>query len=93
MSFGIFDSYVHSRCCSVPLANLHILTSTHLLTDPTAFEEPLLDTTFTITLDTNGGLISVTQLGVGSIGAEDVLGHCISAAKARCEEIGKRIYS
>ncbi|KAI0690847.1 ribosomal protein S5 domain 2-type protein [Cytidiella melzeri] len=61
--------------------------STHILTDPTAFEEQLLDATYTITLGTDGGIISITQLGAASVGAQDVLSQCISAAKARCAEV------
>jgi len=70
-----------------------VFDSTFLLTDPTAFEEPLLDTTYTVTLGTDGGIISVTQLGASSFGQEDILGQCISAAKARCAEVGHRVYS
>ncbi len=70
-----------------------VVTRTHLLTDPTAFEEQLLDTTYTVTMDKDGGIISVTQLGVGPIGAEDVLGQCIRAAKARCAEAEQEIYN
>ncbi|KAI0092112.1 ribosomal protein S5 domain 2-type protein [Irpex rosettiformis] len=69
-----------------------VFDSSHLLSDPTAFEEQLLDTTYTITMDGNDGLISVTQLGVGSIGGEDFLGKCIGDAKARCAEVGHEIY-
>lgn len=69
---------------------IDIFCSTHVLTDPTSFEEPLLDTTFTVTVDENGGLVSVVQLGLAS---QDILQRCIATAKARCVELGKRIYA
>ncbi|KAH9833828.1 ribosomal protein S5 domain 2-type protein [Rhodofomes roseus] len=64
-----------------------IFDSTHVLADPTSFEEPLLDTTLSIAVDENGGLVSVTQLGLGVVGKEDVLPHCISAARKRCSGV------
>ncbi|KIP10369.1 hypothetical protein PHLGIDRAFT_65695 [Phlebiopsis gigantea 11061_1 CR5-6] len=66
-----------------------IFDSVHLLADPASFEEPLLDTTFTVTVDENGGLISVVQLGLAP---QDVLPRCIAASKARGVELAQRIY-
>ncbi|KAJ7707738.1 ribosomal protein S5 domain 2-type protein [Mycena rosella] len=56
-----------------------------LLADPTAFEEPLLDTTISIVVDEKGDLVSVVQLGPGVdvSGGGDTLSTCISAAKSR----------
>lgn len=54
---------------------------THILADPTSFEEPLLDTTISVVIDESGGLTSVMQLGLGIVGADDVLNKCIDAAK------------
>lgn len=56
-----------------------------LLADPTAFEEPLLDTTISVVVDENSDLVSVVQLGPGVdvSGAGDTLSTCISAAKSR----------
>ncbi|KAI0340831.1 hypothetical protein BDW22DRAFT_1378258 [Trametopsis cervina] len=67
--------------------------STHLLSDLTAFEEQLVDTTYTITLGVDGGIISVTQLGVSLVGTEDALEQCIKATKARYADVGHRIYN
>ncbi|KAJ6619721.1 ribosomal protein S5 domain 2-type protein [Mycena sp. CBHHK59/15] len=53
-----------------------------LLADPTAFEEPLLDTTISIVVDEKGELVSVCQLGAGVEGS-DTLSSCITAAKSR----------
>lgn len=70
-----------------------IFDSTHTLADPTAFEEPLLDTTIIIVLDsTSGDLISVSQVGLGSDSGEgetkdDTLLMCTSSAKKRREEL------
>ena len=58
-----------------------------MLADPTSFEEPLLDTTLSVAVDENGGLVSVSQLGLGVIGNQDVLPRCISAARERCSEL------
>ncbi|KZT70290.1 hypothetical protein DAEQUDRAFT_744783 [Daedalea quercina L-15889] len=63
-----------------------VFDGTHVLADPTSFEEPLLDTTLSVAVDENGGLVSVTQLGLGGVGNQDVLMHCIAAARARCSE-------
>ncbi|KAJ6505978.1 ribosomal protein S5 domain 2-type protein [Mycena vulgaris] len=55
-----------------------------LLADPTAFEEPLLDTTISVVVDENGELVSVVQLGPGvDASGGDTLSTCISAAKSR----------
>ncbi|GJE87506.1 ribosomal protein S5 domain 2-like protein [Phanerochaete sordida] len=67
-----------------------IFDGTHVLTDPTSFEEPLLDTTFTVVVDENGGVVSVVQLGLAS---QDVLQKCIATAKSRCIELGKQVYA
>ena len=68
--------------------------STRLLSDPTAFEEPLLDTTLSIIIDQDDHLISVTQLGLGleNIRGEEeiqdsLLNICISTAIMRRKEL------
>ncbi|TFK94906.1 ribosomal protein S5 domain 2-like protein [Polyporus arcularius HHB13444] len=66
-----------------------IFDGTHVLADPTSFEEPLLDTTVSVVVDNNGGLISVMQLGLGIVGGDDVLSQCIDAAKD-CWDKGRR---
>ncbi|EIW61518.1 uncharacterized protein TRAVEDRAFT_35012 [Trametes versicolor FP-101664 SS1] len=58
-----------------------VFDGTHILADPTSFEEPLLDTTISVVVDESGGLTSVMQLGLGIVGADDVLNKCIDAAK------------
>jgi len=68
-----------------------IFDSTHVLADPTSFEEPLLDTTLSVAVDENGGLVTVTQLGLGIVGNQGVLMQCIVAAKDRHLDISKRI--
>jgi len=40
----------------------------YVLSDPSAFEEPLLDDTITVVVDENGDFISVNHLGVGLTG-------------------------
>ncbi|EPT00821.1 hypothetical protein FOMPIDRAFT_1030258 [Fomitopsis schrenkii] len=64
-----------------------VFDGTHVLADPTSFEEPLLDTTLSVAVDESGGLVSVSQLGLGVVGSQDVLPRCISAARSRCSEL------
>ncbi len=68
-----------------------------MLADPTSFEEPLLDTSVSVVVDDEGGLISVMQLGLGVVGAnsdtgEDVLTTCIDAARGCWAETRKDVY-
>lgn len=59
----------------------------HILADPTSFEEPLLDTTISITLNTSTNqLLAVSQLGEGLAGS-GVVGKCIQEAKRRLEDV------
>ncbi|KZT37493.1 hypothetical protein SISSUDRAFT_1071149 [Sistotremastrum suecicum HHB10207 ss-3] len=67
--------------CSFGLFDL-----THLLSDPTSFEEPLLDTTISIVLDQTGQVISVLQEGLAAVASENsnqILRRCIEFAKQR----------
>ncbi|KAH8118854.1 ribosomal protein S5 domain 2-type protein [Phellopilus nigrolimitatus] len=68
-----------------------IFDSTHILSDPTSFEEPLLDTSVSVVVDESGALTSVLQSGLGTTGAQDTLLHCIALAKKRRKELGKTI--
>ncbi|KAF9819470.1 hypothetical protein IEO21_02078 [Rhodonia placenta] len=68
-----------------------IFDATHVLSDPTSFEEPLIDTTISVAVDEAGGLVSVTQLGLGIVGNQNILMQCIAAAKERRSELGKRV--
>lgn len=90
MSFGIFDSYVCFP--SFPFPDLMASPRKHILADPTAFEEPLLDTNLSVVIDsTSGDLISVSQVGLGTSSSsgeeDDTLPICISAATKRREEL------
>ncbi|KAM5542397.1 hypothetical protein V8D89_003856 [Ganoderma adspersum] len=72
-----------------------IFDGTHVLADPTSFEEPLLDTSVSVVVDDDGGLISVMQLGLGAVGAgggEDVLTTCIDAARGCWAKARKDVY-
>ncbi|TCD64232.1 hypothetical protein EIP91_004334 [Steccherinum ochraceum] len=67
-----------------------VFDSTQILADPTTFEEPLLETNFSICLDDSGGIISVMQLGLGIVGGNgngDALLRCIEAARSRSAHI------
>ena len=90
-SFGIFDSLVFFALTS--FAPLTTVLRTHVLADPTTFEEPLLDTTFTVTVDEDGSIVSVLQLGLGIVGQTGTLEQCITTAKTRAKEIKELVYS
>ncbi|KAF7789424.1 hypothetical protein EIP86_000368 [Pleurotus ostreatoroseus] len=78
----------------LPLAiSFGVFDATHILIDPTAFEEPLLDTNFTIVIDEKGDTISVMQLGLGIVGSQDVLTKCIASAKAHAAQLRGQIYN
>ncbi|KAL5527902.1 hypothetical protein ACEPAG_6703 [Sanghuangporus baumii] len=68
-----------------------IFDSTHILADPSSFEEPLLDTTITVLVDENAQLVSVQQSGDGASSAQDSILHCIAAAKKRRKELAEII--
>ncbi|KAH9942593.1 ribosomal protein S5 domain 2-type protein [Amylocystis lapponica] len=70
-----------------------IFDGTHIVVDPTSFEEPLLETTLSVAVDENGGLVSVTQLGLGIAGGQDVLMRCIASAKDRRKTLGDSIWT
>ncbi|KAI5121183.1 hypothetical protein M0805_005984 [Coniferiporia weirii] len=72
-------------------ASFGIFDSTYILSDPTSFEEPLLDTSITVVVDEKGDLTSVLQSGPGTAGAQDTMSRCIAAAKRRRKELGETI--
>ncbi|KIK48541.1 hypothetical protein CY34DRAFT_798029 [Suillus luteus UH-Slu-Lm8-n1] len=62
-----------------------VLDTSHVLSDPTAFEEPLMDVTLTVIVDDRGDLISTTESG-GAI-LEETLLRCINRAKERALQL------
>ena len=60
---------------------------THVFADPSAFEEPLLDTSISVVLDEKDSLISVSQVGLGTSDNDDILSQCIARARKRRIEI------
>ncbi|KAG8956600.1 hypothetical protein FRC04_000078 [Tulasnella sp. 424] len=60
-----------------------VFDSKHLLYDPTAFEEPLIETSITVITDEKKQVLSSSQLGLGPRGDSTVLERCMSAAKER----------
>ncbi|KZP00287.1 ribosomal protein S5 domain 2-like protein [Calocera viscosa TUFC12733] len=66
-----------------------IFDGQHLLADPNAFEEPLLDTLITVTLDDRGkvGVQLAGPAGVSGIDGSKVVGQCVQAARARRKEL------
>ncbi|RDB19987.1 Exosome complex component RRP43 [Hypsizygus marmoreus] len=71
-----------------------VFDSKHILPDPTSFEEPLLDTTVSILVDSSSGaLISVSQLGLldGDGDGDALLRTCIASAGRRRDVVAKYI--
>ena len=89
-SDSLIRAYTYATLSCVEVHSLTCIR-THVLADPTSFEEPLLDTTISVTMEENGGLISVTQVGLGLIANQDVLARCIAAAKERRLVIGRQV--
>lgn len=94
-SFGIYDSCVSKNfppSILVPTffhaVNIDTVPHrTNILSDPTSFEEPLLDATLSIIVDENGDLLSILQSGPNSNGVEKTISHCISSAKQRRKDL------
>ena len=72
------------------LTSVALLIRTTVLADPTAFEEPLLETSISIVLDERGDILSASQLGVAD---KDTMSLCVSSAKERHGVRGNEIYS
>jgi exosome complex component RRP43 len=70
-----------------------VFDASRLLADPTAFEEPLLETTVTVITDSEGRLLSTNQLGQYLPPELEVLSKCIINARDRTTEIMKQILS
>ena len=60
------------------------------LSDPVAFEEPLLDTSISIVLDERGAILSANQLGIAD---KDTMSARVGSAKEHHEGRGREIYS
>lgn len=71
------------------------LSRKSIFSDPTAFEEPLLDTTITIIVGDENQIMSLSQVGSALLtvddGRKDALSECISIAKKRREELIKAL--
>lgn len=115
MSFGVFDSYVSlSYKSPSPIASksktpandtLLVFLRKYVLSDPSAFEEPLLDDTITVVVDENGDFLSVNHLGpgidssasssgvAGEEDGKDALSICMERAKQRYSEVFKAVYT
>lgn len=67
----------------------------HIISDPSAFEEPLLETSMSVIVDESGEIVSALQLGLGPrqsavAGAtikQDVLASCIRIARKRRSQL------
>ncbi|KIK57457.1 hypothetical protein GYMLUDRAFT_247090 [Collybiopsis luxurians FD-317 M1] len=84
-----------------------VFAGSRLLPDPTAFEEPLLDTTISIVLDPLAKVLTLSQLGAGldngnhvlegdarldPARAKDTLTECINLAKKRHAVLIQKVY-
>ncbi|KAJ3997607.1 ribosomal protein S5 domain 2-type protein [Lentinula boryana] len=93
----------------IPLAfSFGVFAGSHLLPDPTASEETLLDTYISVILDAHAQVLAVSQLGAGVDNYEalgqgvnnlpssreaDALARCISLAKKRQAVLIKKVYN
>jgi len=68
-----------------------VFDSSRLLADPTAFEEPLLETTVSVITNSEGRLLSINQLGQHLPPELDILSKCIANAQNRTTEIMQKI--
>ena len=78
----------HYLLLKVNLRRLFIHSS-HVLADPTSFEEPLLETSITVIINGDGALNCVLQSGLAVVGdksGETVVASCVTEAKKRCAE-------
>ena len=57
----------------------------HVLSDPTAFEEPLIDVALTVIVDDREQLISTSESGTAI--SQETLLQCISRAKERASQL------
>lgn len=86
MTFGVFDSYVHLGRVCLPVSTC--VSRTHVIADPTSFEEPLLDSSVTVILQGDDAT-SVSQGGLGTSqktaagNPVKLLSDCVDAAKRR----------
>ncbi|KAG8935013.1 hypothetical protein FRC01_010518 [Tulasnella sp. 417] len=69
--------------CTPLSTTFGVFDSKHLLYDPTAFEEPLLETSITVIANEDQQVLSSSQLGLGPRGDPTVLERCMNAAKER----------
>lgn len=86
-SFGVLEPSVFLN--SLPCAPCYSCTTprSHVLLDPTAFEEPLMDIALTVIVDDRGQLISISESG-DAISQETLL-QCIGRAKERALQLQK----
>ena len=80
-----------SKSSSSQSSLLNTLCRKLTFADPTAFEEPLFDTTITIIVGDENQIVSLSQLGSALLtvdnGEKDALSDCITIAKKRREEL------
>lgn len=74
----------------VPVPATFGLVGEHVLSDPSADEEPLLDASCTVVLDEAGNVCSVHKPGGAPIGG-DALSQCLAAAGARARALHKAL--
>ncbi|KAF5321293.1 hypothetical protein D9619_000194 [Psilocybe cf. subviscida] len=77
-----------------------IFDEKYVLADPTAFEDPLLESSLSVVLAEGGRIMQLTQLGSALVSSgagnsesrKDVVAECIAAARKRREEIMQSYY-
>ncbi|KAL1712863.1 ribosomal protein S5 domain 2-type protein [Schizophyllum commune] len=76
---------------NLPIAmSFGVFNGDTIMSDLTSFEEPLMDTNVTVILGQDGGVLSVTQAGMG--GGEALVDSCIASASKRRSFLAEYIY-
>ncbi|KAL1738587.1 ribosomal protein S5 domain 2-type protein, partial [Schizophyllum fasciatum] len=76
---------------NLPVAmSFGVFNNVAILSDLTSFEEPLMDTTVTVILGQDEGVLSVSQAGMG--GGDSLIDSCIASAQKRRSFLAEYIY-
>ncbi|EIW79965.1 hypothetical protein CONPUDRAFT_166613 [Coniophora puteana RWD-64-598 SS2] len=76
--------------CKPISTSFGMLDSLQVLSDPTSFEEPLMDTTVSVVVNEKGDLLAVNELGLGTMTTQksgDLLKNCIEKSKLRVSNL------
>ncbi|KAJ3701634.1 hypothetical protein LUZ61_005339 [Rhynchospora tenuis] len=72
---------------SIPLPLTCVIHEDHILVDPTAEEETVMETSITLVLDTLGNLVSIYKPGGVGLASTEIMKECITHTKRRMQEL------